>query len=201
MKIIHPNSQTYTVWKFFKSSIETICDSQTFKGIELLVPGDRGRVTRSGKSYAYEKDEFSALVWGRFPHYAEYLTQLLNSLKNRYEPWPEWLLCCDKSCNFEKELTIAERETALKKLMNCPFGPLPLISDEKNRILAEYRTFCLNAEKATAIFQKDKSKKVSQTELWYELLTNEVHFKHCKKFIAFALSLLNRSLLKLKSAV
>ena len=193
VKIMHPNSKVHNLWELFKTSVQTICDSQTFKGIPLLVPGDRGRVTRSGKAYGYQKEEFSALVLGRFKHYGDYLGKLLHSLKIRYEPWPNWLLYCEDTFNFSKELTLHERETALKKLMNCPFGPTPLIPDEKKRIAAEYLTFSLNAEKAMSALHAGNSQKVTQTELWYELLTNENHFKHCKKLIAFALSFLNRS--------
>ena len=95
VKVTRPNSQVHTAWELFKTSVKKICDSQTFKGVPLLVPGDRGRVTRSGRAYGYEKKEFTALVLDRFKHYGEYLGELLHSLKMRFEPWPEWILHCD----------------------------------------------------------------------------------------------------------
>ena len=114
-------------------------------------------------------------------------------MKKRFEPRPEWLLHCDNVLNFKKELTLQDRETALKELMSCPFGPSTLVSNEKDQISAEYLTFSLNAEKAAPLLQAGKPHEVSQTELWYELLTNENYYKQCKKLIAFALSFLNRS--------
>ena len=58
--------------------------------------------------------------------------------------------------------------------------------------MAEYVTFQLNAERAANSLKANKTD-ISQSELWYELLTNEKYFKHTKKFNAFALLFLNRS--------
>ena len=188
IKIIFPNSQTYTVWELFGTSIRGICNTQTFHDVSLLVPGDRGRVTRSGQPYGYDKDAFTALVHSRFQKYEKYLVELLASLRQRYEPWPKWLLMSDDCFNFAKELTQVERQSSLKALMECPTGPIPLLPEEKTRISAEYVTFILNAEKAAALQEEN-----GQVQLWYELLTNETYYKHCQKFIAFALLFLNRS--------
>ena len=81
IKIIFPNSQTYTVWELFGTSIRGICNTQTFHDVSLLVPGDRGRVTRSGQPYGYGKDAFTALVHSRFQKYEKYLVELLASLR------------------------------------------------------------------------------------------------------------------------
>ena len=76
----------YKLWDFFTSSIKDICENQTFQGVELLMAGDRGRVTRSGAKDIYEKDNFSALVKSRYPKYAKYLHDILDSLTRRFEP-------------------------------------------------------------------------------------------------------------------
>ena len=192
IKIVFPDSHTYTAWSYFKSSVDEICESQTFKGIVLLVPGDRGRVTRSGVQYGYDKEAFCKMVHSRYSHYANYLGELLASLKQRFEPWKNWVCLSDDVFNFANELTMAERQASLKSLMECPFGPTPYVQEEKNRISAEYVTFQLNAERATNSLKATKTD-VSQSELWYELLTNEKYFKDTKKFNAFALLFLTRS--------
>ena len=38
VKVTHPNSQVHTAWELFITSVQQICDSQTFKGVPLLVP-------------------------------------------------------------------------------------------------------------------------------------------------------------------
>ena len=183
------NSDTQWNWGFFKKSVEEICESQTFKGVKLLVPGDRGRVTRSGISYGYDKESFSAMVLTRFRHYAKFLSELIDSLKNRFEPWPQWMLLCNETFNFSNELPLADRQAALEILMDCPFGPSPLLNDEKKRISAEYLTTVLNAEKVV----KESNHEISQKDIWYELLTKEPLYKNCKKLNAFAILFLNRS--------
>ena len=77
--------------------------------------------------------------------------------------------------------------------MECPSGPVPLVEEEKSRIKAEYITFTVNAEKAIAAYQGEESQKISIKNLWYELLSKEQYFKHCKNVNAFALLFLNRS--------
>ena len=41
----------YTIWGDFKQNITKITDDQTYKNVRLLVPSERGRVTRSGTIY------------------------------------------------------------------------------------------------------------------------------------------------------
>ena len=72
------------------------CKLQSFQDIPLLVPADCGRVTRSrsGISYGYDKEAFTAMVTNRYSKYARYLEDILESFKRRFEPWPNWLLHC-----------------------------------------------------------------------------------------------------------
>ena len=76
----------YSVWKLFKESIQEIIDSQTFHGVKLLIPGDRGRVTRQGISYGYDKEGFSSMIADRFADYEKYVENMLKSLQLRFEP-------------------------------------------------------------------------------------------------------------------
>ena len=56
IKIVFPSSKTLNCWEFFQLSTNKICESQTFKEAPLLLPGERGRVTRSGTVYdGYDK--------------------------------------------------------------------------------------------------------------------------------------------------
>ena len=87
--------------------------------------GDRGRVTRSGAKDIYEKDNFSALVKSRYPKYAKYLHDILDSLTRRFEPWPQWLINCEKAFDLKNGLVIQERKVAFDRLMDCKSGPTP----------------------------------------------------------------------------
>ena len=181
----------FTVWELFSTSVREIIDHQSFHGIELLIPGDRGRVTRSGIAYGYDRDAFQSLANERFDKYAKYLDGLLLSLEDRFEPWPHWLTQSDIAFNFKNNIDLETRKKALQDLMECPFGPAPLVQEEKQRILAEYVTFFLNVQ--TLVEPENDPETFSHSALWYQLLTNPTFFEHCKRFNAFALRLLNRS--------
>ena len=186
----------YKVWDFFNISSNQICENQTFHGVQLLVPGDRGRVTRSGSQYGYEKDVFSALIKSRYPKYTKYIQDVLDSIRRRFEPWPKWLICCEEAFNFGNDLEQQERKEAFQKLMECQAGPNPLLTEEKKRLSAEYVTLCINAETVTSklmVSSGESEKKVSQNDVWYELLTNPEMYMDCKKVNFFALKFLNRS--------
>ena len=90
---------------------------------------------------------------------------------------------CDTAFNFNNDFSTPERQQSLLGLMNCPSGPVhPLLEDEKQRIAGEFTTFILHAEN-----QIKSDTQISQTTLWYELLTTVDCFN-------FALKFLNRSL-------
>ena len=71
--------------------MESIIDTQNFQNVRLLVPSEKGRVTRSGAHFVSDRDRFWAIVVQRFKEYRIYLDLLNMELKNRFEPWPEWV--------------------------------------------------------------------------------------------------------------
>ena len=66
--------------------------------------------------------------------------------------------------------------------MNCHFGPVKLLTEEKERIQVEFLTFWGMVAQAKTVMGE---KAYTQTELL--LLTNENYYEHCKVFIDFAL--------------
>ena len=96
------NIDGYKLWDFFTTSSKTIRETQHFKDVPLLVPADRGRVTRSSSQlqYGYEPDSFGALIKSRYALYAKLLNATLDALKRRFEPWPKWLIKCNVAFNF-----------------------------------------------------------------------------------------------------
>ena len=79
--------------------------------------------------------------------------------------------------------------------MECQAGPNPLLTEEKKRLSAEYVTLRINAQTVTSklMGSGESEKKVSQNDVWYELLTNPDMYMDCKKVNFFALKFLNRS--------
>ena len=63
------------------------------------------------------------------------------------------------------------------------------MQEENDRISAEYFTFMLNAEEA----KRNSTEKLTQTQLWYTLLTKENFYSKSKRFNEFALKVINRS--------
>ena len=93
-------------------------------------------------------------------------------LEARFKPWPEWLQQCNIAFNFDFHSTSNNRQSALEDRLTAPH---PLIQEEKkDRNAAEYSTILLNVEEVLA-----KSKeKLTQTQLWYNILTEESFFEN-----------------------
>ena len=71
----------YKLWDSFKKSVDMQCDFKKCHGVPLITRGYRGRVTRSGSKYGYDKEAFSALVKSRYPKYAKFLKDILEKLE------------------------------------------------------------------------------------------------------------------------
>ena len=78
----------YTIWGDFKQNIIKITDDQTYKNVRLLVPSERGRVTRSGTIYGCDKG-YKKFVKVKFKDFAKFLQSFIKELENRFEPWPQ----------------------------------------------------------------------------------------------------------------
>ena len=121
--------------------------------------------------------------------YGEYIHRLVEHILTRFHPWPEWLIRCNEAFNYQLNNSDANRKRALDKLMNCHSGPVPLLTEEKNRIKAEFVTFLVIVPKA----KSDMHKSYTQTDFWYTLLTTEEYYQNCKYFIDYSLKFLNRT--------
>ena len=75
-----------TAGNFFNSPQTKFVNPRTSKNIPLLLPGGRERVTRSSTVYRYDKQAYMILVHNRFQKYTYYLGELIDSLKQRFEP-------------------------------------------------------------------------------------------------------------------
>ena len=93
---------------------------------------------------------FGALVKSRYSKYSKFLKDIISSIQRRFEPWPDWLKYCNDAFNFKNELTIGERKESLRVLMELPSAPVPLLTEEKNRICSEFVTLTLNADNIIA---------------------------------------------------
>ena len=183
--------KAYVVWKTFENSVKTIKESQSFENIRLLLQSERGRVTRSGSSFGCDKEGFESIIIHKFKGYRIYLDLLISELQNRFEPWPEWVILCEKCLNFENDLEFKERNEAFINLLEVPSGINPLVNDEKARLIAEYATLHRNAVSVLSELKEDDPLKLES--LWYVLLTEENYFKNCKFVNHFCLHFLNRS--------
>ena len=85
-----------------------------------------------------------------------------------------------------------QRQESFKKLLDTPHGINPLLSDEKQRLAAEYVTLHRNAMTVLTA-KRDDNGKFNLEQIWYELLTEEMYYKNCKFVNFIALKFLNRS--------
>ena len=78
------------------------------------------------------------------------------------------------------------------KLLDTPHGINPLLSDEKERLLAEYVTLHMNAMRVIGDLKHENSE-FTLEQVWYALLTEEMYYKNCKFINFISLKYLNRS--------
>ena len=144
-------------------------------------------------SFGTDESAYRRIYDQKLIAYGTYLHNLGAQFVSRFHPWPKWLISCNEAFNFASNITYDTRMKAFEILMNCPFGPNPLLDDEKARLRAEFVTFMMNASKASEILKNEKPG-FTQTDLWYLLLTEEKLYTDCKYFIGFAVKFINRSL-------
>merc|ERR1739842_35385 len=81
-----------------------------------------------------------------------------------------------KEHTFQKDSK--DQQKSLELLLEQPSGPVPLTTQEKERIKAEYVTL-QHFEKDIEIKLLKQNTKFQQEELWYNLLSNEEYFSNC----------------------
>ena len=122
--------------------------------------------TSSGAHLGSDRDGFRAIVMQRFKEYRIYLDSLLTELKNRFEPWPEWVELSFNAFHFQNEMNFDQRKESFTSLLESPFDIHPLTNAVKKRIDAEYATLHRNALKIIQELQKSEGE-VNINRVWY----------------------------------
>ena len=100
----HTTKTSFHLWEDLRKYVTEIIETQKFCGFNLLLPAERGRVTRSVSNSADELGGYSQLIKSCFQKYSSYIEHLLFHLHCRFVPWPEWLVACNSCFNFMIEL-------------------------------------------------------------------------------------------------
>ena len=86
--------------------VNEILETQKVKGVKLLLPSERSRVTPRGTRMGNDESAYRTLfviklkVYGKYPH------ELVNHFVLRFHAWPKWLLLCNETFfNFENDLS------------------------------------------------------------------------------------------------
>ena len=164
--------KSYRLWHDFDICVKNIKNDQTFQGFKLLLPSERGRVTRSGTAFACERDSYKKLIDKSFESSSQYIELLTSKLKCRFTPWPIWVTLTNDCFNFASQKNDEQQLKSLELLLEQPSGPVPLTVQEKERITAEYVTLQYFSKDITRKLQQKKSN-LHQEELWYELITTD----------------------------
>ena len=128
------------MWHDFDACVKIIRKDQTFQDFKLLLPSERGRITRSGTVFARERDSYIKLIDKSFESYSNYIELLTSNLQCRFTPWPFWVTLANDCFNFAFQKDSTHQHKSLKLLIEQPSGPVPLTNQEKERIKAEYVT-------------------------------------------------------------
>ena len=145
------------MWDTLRNANSDILEKQEFQGIKLLLPSEKGRVTRRGTRIGCDESAYRKLFEQKLIVYGNYLHNLSEQFVFRFHPWPQWLILCNEAFNFEiSDVSTETRKDSFEQLMECPFGPNPLLDNEKARLRSEYVTFLLNASNALDILKQGK---------------------------------------------
>ena len=175
----------YNLWEDFRNYLSNLMSEHKFCGFDVLLPAEKGRVTRSDRSATAEVGDYLQLSKTYFRKYAEYINVLLFHLYCRFIPWPNWLESCNTCFNLLQPIPDEHRREIFLSLLNEKHSPVPLSVDEKERLKAEYATMLVYAEEL-----KDFK---SSEDTWYRLLTDERYYGNLKNINEFALRFLTRT--------
>ena len=179
----------FYLWEDFNNCTNTIIQDQTFHKFQLLLPSERGRVTRSGSRFGCgDQTSYIDIKTHCFSKFSTYIDVLLFNLACRFIPWPQWAVLSNDCFNFLDPKTDEKRIESLTLLMNEESGTMPLKTDEKMRLKAEYIKLLINGKELSVKTEYNTSEKN-----WYELLTNKELYEHCYNINEFSLRFLTRT--------
>ena len=156
--------QSFQLWTDFETGTEKLLSDQTFHGFKLLLPSERGRVTRSESSFGCEPAGYLALVSKFAETSFYYIDALTFNLAHRLLPWPQWVRLSDDCFNFCSEMTVEQKKISLEELMQEKYGPVPLMNVEKTRIHGEYVTLLVHVKELRQTATLDTAE-----EFWYRI--------------------------------
>ena len=179
------DNKPFNLWEDFGNHTSLLISEQKFCGFDVLLPAEKGRVTRSVTSSASEAGDYSLLIKSYFSKYAEYIDVLLFHLHCRFIPWPQWLQSCNSCFNFLDPTPTEVRREKFISFLDEKHSPVPLNEQEKERLKAEYATLLVHAEELSDLKTVEA--------IWYKLLTEERYYENCKNVNEFALRFLTRT--------
>ena len=95
-----PHRKPFQLWQDFNDCTDILLKEQTFSSFKVLLPSERGRVTRSGSVFDCDPGSYSQLVKSCFVKYSNYIEILLFNLHCRFVPWSYWVFSCNSYFNF-----------------------------------------------------------------------------------------------------
>ena len=179
----------FQLWFDFSSCAKNAVEMQTFHDFKLLLPSERGRVSRSRTAFARQISDYEDIKTHCFTKFGKYLDNLIYQLQIRFLPWPQWLIQCNNCFNFCSDVSSQIRENSFSLLLGEDSGPVPLLEEEKRRLKAEYITLALNASDII----KESRSPLTPENIWYTLLTDKKYYENCLLVNDFALRFLTRS--------
>ena len=169
----------FKLWHDFKNCTEKILNEQTFHGFQLLLPSERGRVTRGGAVFACEPETYLPIVNSRFEKYAHHINVLAFNLKYRFVHW-----------QFRIQFsTHPNGKTVCQTWWRGNLVQYRLRMAEKTCIEAEYTSLLVHVD---GLLRDNPDIKMAK-EIWYKLLTTNEYFEDCCDINNFALKFLTRT--------
>ena len=115
--------------------------------------------------------DFRSIVYHRYKSYVTYIDSLIGNLQNRFQPWPQWLLHCERTFNFLNDLEESDRKLSFETLLGMPSGTVTLLSDEISRLKTEYQTMLVNVQEIVHLKCEKEALRIEG--VWYSLFTEE----------------------------
>ena len=79
--------KSYRLWHDFDLCVKNIRKDQAFQDVKLLLPSERGRITRTSSTvFACERDSYNKLIDKSFESYSNYIELLTSNLQCHFTP-------------------------------------------------------------------------------------------------------------------